>query len=90
MLDTVNVPNMTDDEIRAELSYCEPGSRDYAILSDELQRRSLARAGRAATDLTKSSRKVERLTWTLIVLTVILILLAVPPAWEAVTGWLSN
>jgi hypothetical protein len=84
IFDTQRVPDMTDEELRTELSTCEPGSRVYIIVSDELTRRHLRSAGEAARQLSASSGRVEKLTWLLVALTIILIVLAAPPAWDAI------
>ncbi|MGZ5440403.1 MAG: hypothetical protein ACXWN1_10265 [Thermoanaerobaculia bacterium] len=90
MFDPAHIPEMTDEELRRYLVTCEPGSRFYIIIADELTRRYLRTAGEAGRDLSTSSGRVERLTWVLIVLTAILLILAVPPAWDAATKLLGR
>ena len=90
IFDPANMPTMTDDQLKKELVTCEPGSRVYILISDELNRRYLGRAGDAAHQLSSSSGRVEKLTWVLIVLTIVLIVLAAPPAWDALTKLFSK
>jgi hypothetical protein len=89
MLDTQMIPKMTDEEVRCELANSEPESRVYILLSEEIQRRSLDRMWKAASALERSSLRLERLTWMLVVFTVALIALAAAPAWHAIMGLFS-
>jgi hypothetical protein len=79
----------TDDEIFVE--YHRVLSENYSgkdsaiwILQAELQRRSARNQVAATKRLITSSSRLETLTWILIALTLVLIIVALPPFWEAI------
>jgi len=80
-----HLPGMSDDELFKEM--CDsttPGSINYQMCEGELNRRFLARVEKAVDRLHESSLRLERLTFVVAALTVVLLLLAAPPAWDAI------
>lgn len=81
---------MTEEELRTAIATCGAGSEAFNALWPELLGRYLLRIETAVERLSSSSSRLERLTWALVALTIILAFLAAPPAWEVVTAAASN
>lgn len=81
---------MTEPELIEAIATCGAGSEAFNALWPELLSRYLLRIEKAVDRLGTSSERLERLTWALVALTIVLAILAAPPAWEVVTGWISN
>ncbi|HEV7239317.1 MAG TPA: hypothetical protein VGQ36_08765 [Thermoanaerobaculia bacterium] len=81
---------MTEEELRKEIATCGAGSEAFNALVPELLGRYLLRIESAVDRLAASSNRLERLTWALVILTVVLAILAAPPAFEIVTTALSR
>lgn len=72
-----DVLNMSDDELLEQLLLSgTPGAHDYELAERELNRRYLRRVEAAVGRLEVSSKRLEGLTWALVVLTIVLIAFA--------------
>lgn len=60
------------------------------VILAELTRRNVVRLRDETQKLRQSSNKLEKLTWVLIILTIVLALLALPPFLEIGRGWISS
>jgi hypothetical protein len=79
------VMKLTEEQLVEQLRLSSsPGAMDYELCERELNRRYLLRVEAAVDRVDTTSKRLERLTWALIVLTLALALLAAPPAWDAV------
>ena len=86
-----DVVKLTDEELLEQLKISStPGAIDYELCERELNRRYLLRVESAVKKLDTSSHRLESLTWALVGLTVVLAILAIPPAWEAATRLLGH
>ena len=76
----------TDDELYAMLQAIGHEPIDWTpVILAELTRRSVVRLGETSQKIAVSSRRLEKLTLWLIVLTVVLGIVALPPAIEVLS-----
>ena len=76
----------TDDELYAMLQAIGNEPIDWTpVILAELTRRSVVRLGETSKKIAVSSRRLEKLTLWLIVLTVVLGIVALPPAIEVLS-----
>jgi hypothetical protein len=95
---TEDILHATDDELLAQFDHLAPGvGMSLAPIQNELQRRATHKLLAAIGDLDgsvrrlhESSERIERLTWGLIALTVVLLLAALPPAYDALRHFLGR
>jgi hypothetical protein len=82
-----NLLQKTDDELYAMLQNIGHEPIDWTpVILAELTRRSVVRLGETSQKIAASSRRLEKLTLWLIVLTVVLGIVALPPAIEVLSG----
>ena len=80
----------TDAELAAMLQEIGHEPIDWTpVILSELTRRSVLRLGETSQNIAVSSRRLERLTCWLVVLTIVLGIVAVPPAIEVLTKLLK-
>lgn len=80
----------TDAELAAKLQDVGHESADWTpVILSELVRRSVERLGETSQSIAISSRRLEKLTRWLIVLTIVLGIVALPPTIEALTKLLT-
>jgi hypothetical protein len=76
----------TDDELQAMLQNIGNEPIDWTpVILAELTRRSVVRLGETSSKIAVSSRRLEKLTCWLIVLTIVLGIVALPPAIEVLS-----
>ena len=83
---SADLVDRTDDQLIKRLAnvYRGTGIDTYEAITGELQRRCLSRLSEASARLRDSSQRLEKLTWTLIFLTVLLFFAAVPSTIETI------